>query len=142
MIKLAWLCSENLNYIKLNNPTNSAITLSIVNQISTCKVLLELQVVNNLIANSLKLMVTFSVVNKLSKFIVLDMTQIIPWELNILHIYTHFGWQSQRNCVIVFLNDGHIGWGFFPFQLPIDPPTKFFGWITIRLEITINYIQK
>jgi hypothetical protein len=59
-------------------PTNSATTLSIVNQISTCKVLLELQVVNNLIANSLKLMVTFSVVNKLSKFIVLDMTQIIP----------------------------------------------------------------
>jgi hypothetical protein len=51
--------------------------------------------------NSLKLMVTFSVVNKLSKFIVLDMTQIIPWELNILHIYTHFGWQSQRNCVII-----------------------------------------
>jgi hypothetical protein len=49
-------------------------------------------------------MVTFSVVNKLSKFIVLDMTQIIPWEFNILHIYTHFGWQSQRNCVIVFLN--------------------------------------
>lgn len=57
---------------------NSVITLSIVSQISTCKVWLEVQKVNNRIANYLKLVITLSVVNKLSKIIVLDLTQITP----------------------------------------------------------------
>jgi predicted CDP-diglyceride synthetase/phosphatidate cytidylyltransferase len=55
---------------------NSVITLSIVSQISTCKVWLEVQKVNNRIANYWKLVITLSVVNKLSKIIVLDLTQI------------------------------------------------------------------
>ena len=57
---------------------NSVITLSIVSQISTCKVWLEVQKVNNRIANYLKLVIPLSVVNKLSKIIVLDLTQITP----------------------------------------------------------------
>jgi hypothetical protein len=60
----------------MGGETNSAITLSIVSQISTCKVWLEVQKVNNPIANYLKLMITLSIVNKLSKIIVLDLTQI------------------------------------------------------------------
>jgi hypothetical protein len=60
----------------MGGKTNSAITLSIVSQISTCKVWLEVQKVNNPIGNYLKLMITLSIVNKLSKIIVLDLTQI------------------------------------------------------------------
>ena len=58
----------------MGGKTNSAITLSIVSQISTCKVWLEVQKVNNPIGNYLKLMITLSIVNKLSKIIVLDLT--------------------------------------------------------------------
>ena len=57
---------------------NSVIILSIVSQISTCKVWLEVQKVNNRIANYLKLVIPLSVVNKLSKIIVLNLTQITP----------------------------------------------------------------
>ena len=57
---------------------NSVITLSIVSQISTCKEWLEVQKVNNRIANYLKLVITLSAVNKLNKIIVLDLTQITP----------------------------------------------------------------
>ena len=60
----------------MGGKTNSAITLSIVSQILTCKVWLEVQKVNNPIGNYLKLMITLSIVNKLSKIIVLDLTQI------------------------------------------------------------------
>jgi hypothetical protein len=60
----------------MGGETNSVITLSIVSQISTCKVWLEVQKVNNRIANYLKLVITLSAVNKLSKIIVLDLTQI------------------------------------------------------------------
>jgi hypothetical protein len=49
-----------------------------VEQISTCKVWLEVQKVNNRIANYLKLVIPLSVVNKQSKIIVLDLTQITP----------------------------------------------------------------
>jgi hypothetical protein len=62
----------------MGGKTNSAITLSIVSQISTCRVWREVQKVNNPIANYLKLMITLSIVNKLSKIIVLDLTQITP----------------------------------------------------------------
>ena len=62
----------------MGGETNSVITLSIVSQISTCKVWLEVQKVNNRIANYLKLVITLSAVNKLSKIIVLDLTQITP----------------------------------------------------------------
>ena len=63
----------------MGGETNSAITLSIVSQISTCKVWLEVQKINNPIAYYLKLVITLSVVNKLSKImIVLDFTQITP----------------------------------------------------------------
>ena len=62
----------------MGGETNSEITLSIGNQISTCKVCLEVQEVNNPTANSLKLVVTLSVLNKLSKIIVLNLTQITP----------------------------------------------------------------
>jgi hypothetical protein len=62
----------------MGGETNSAITLSIVSQISTCKVWLEVQKVNNRIANYLKLVIPLSVVNKLSKIIVLNLTQITP----------------------------------------------------------------
>jgi hypothetical protein len=55
----------------MGGETNSAITLSIVSQISTCKVGLEVQKINNPIAYYLKLVITLSVVNKLSKIIVL-----------------------------------------------------------------------
>jgi len=60
----------------MGSETNSVITLSIVSQISTCRVWLEVQKVNNPISNYLKLMITLSIVNKLSKIIVLDLTQI------------------------------------------------------------------
>lgn len=62
----------------MGGETNSAITLSIFSQISICKVWLEVQKVNNPIVNYLKLVIRFSVVNKLSKIIVLDLTQITP----------------------------------------------------------------
>jgi hypothetical protein len=49
----------------MGGETNSAITLSIVSQISTCKVWFEAQKVNNPIANYFFLLVfTLSVVNK------------------------------------------------------------------------------
>jgi hypothetical protein len=62
----------------MGGETNSVKTLSIVSQISTCNVWLEVQKVNNRIANYLKLVIPLSVVNKLSKIIVLDLTQITP----------------------------------------------------------------
>ena len=63
----------------MGGETNSAITLSIVSKISTCKVWLEVEKVNHPIANYLKLVITLSVVNKLSKImIVLDFMQITP----------------------------------------------------------------
>jgi hypothetical protein len=63
----------------MGGETNSSITLSIVSQISTCKVWFEAQKVNNPIANYFFLLVfTLSVVNKLNKIIVLDLTQITP----------------------------------------------------------------
>jgi hypothetical protein len=55
----------------MGGETNSAITLSIVSQISTCKVWLEVQKINNPITYYLKLVITLSVVNKLNKIIVL-----------------------------------------------------------------------
>ena len=55
----------------MGGETNSAINLSIVSQISTCKVWLEVQNINNPIAYYLKLVITLSVVNKLNKIIVL-----------------------------------------------------------------------
>jgi hypothetical protein len=53
----------------MGGETNSVKTLSIVSQISTCNVWLEVQKVNNRIANYLKLVIPLSVVNKLSKII-------------------------------------------------------------------------
>ena len=58
----------------MSGETNSAITLSIVSQISTCNVWPEVQKVNNSIPNGLELVITLYVVNKLSKIIVLDLT--------------------------------------------------------------------
>ena len=90
----------------MGGETNSAITLSIVSQISTCKVGLEVQKINNPIAYYLKLVITLSVVNKLSKIIVLyrfDTNRTLKtWY--ILHFEATF-WmtKSEQLCnVIVF----------------------------------------